>query len=89
MLLNEFVFYSFLGGGAVFLAAYYATQKSKGFAWIAAIALAVVAVLFVFPGAVNVKTLGDAASNATVFIQKATYLVAWFIGPALLTKFLP
>lgn len=89
MLLNEFVFYSLLGGAAVFLVAYFITKKDKGIAWIAAIAVAAVVVLFIFPGPVNAKTFGDLATNATVFIQKVIYLFAWFIGPVLLTKFLP
>lgn len=89
MPVNELVLWSLGGGAAVFLSVYFLSQKNKGFAWIATLIVASVVVFLVFPSPDAVKTVGDAANRLSAFIQMAIYLVAWLVGPVLLSIFLP
>ncbi len=88
-MLNDFVFYSFLLGGFLFFVTWLLAKKDKGIAWVVTVIVGLLVVFFVFPSPQAAKDLADIANNATLFITKALYVIAWGGAAALLHKFLP
>ncbi|WP_415894843.1 hypothetical protein ACMXYQ_11740 [Neptuniibacter sp. PT34_22] len=88
MFINEFILYSALLGAIVYGAVWFFT-KNEGASWGAAIVIGLLAILFAFGDPKSAKTLGDVASNLTLLIMKAIWLVALGAGAyvaSLITK---
>lgn len=76
---NEFVFYALLAGAIVFgsICLFF---KDSSIAWLGTVLIGFAVILFVFPGPVAAKTVGDVANNLTLAIQKFIYAVGWLAG---------
>ncbi|WP_454843791.1 hypothetical protein [Pseudomonas gorinensis] len=88
-MIKEFMFYSFLLGGALFFGTWLLARKDKGIAWIVTAIVGFLVVAFVFPGPQHARDLAGIADNISLFISKGLYVIAWGGAAALLHKFLP
>ncbi|AZC67379.1 hypothetical protein [Pseudomonas chlororaphis] len=88
-MIQEFMFYSFLLGAALFFGTWLLAKKDKGIAWVVTAIVCFLVVAFVFPSPQQAPDLAGMANNITLLLSKVLYVVSWGAAAALLHKFLP
>lgn len=88
-MIQDFVFYSFLIGGALFFVTWLLAKKDKGIAWIVTAIVGFLVVAFVFPSPQPAQDVSGLIGNFTLLLTKAAYVASWGGAAAILSFFLP